>query len=495
MIKKIVVLIIVIIVPLMVSSSLVGDVNSDGNVTSVDYITIRKHILGTSILTGNYLKNADLNLDGKVTSADYIMVKKTITNNLKIDSNINYADVSFVNVYDTPEILKVDSNGYKFGQSIIIKTKNNKYILIDTGISNAGTVTGIYKQLKKYQNKDQVTIDYMIITHGHHDHHGNALSILGNNNIDVKKIIMKHESKNADGLKKYNQLTSKYKDKMVNITGDGQKIVVDNNTEFYLFNTADVYKDKKCHEGYVVSFIGNGSATAKKINGKYYYFDGSTYPNIKLVATDKVVYKHGEYIGSKGMDNYFYATPSNKTNDCNANNNSLVIVVKIKGLNDNSYMYFSGDINNGGYDIVPSNGIYGNVDGMLYSSIESIKYSSETGWFTGAMADRLLTPSETNVANAVKKFLGNEVNNIKIYQMAHHGANDSPDVVKILNLNRENLNAVMTYSTNMCTSSSFPFVRSCYILSKAKILFPGGKTKNGIRCTINYAGKTNCGEY
>jgi hypothetical protein len=59
------------------TSSVLGDVNGDGKVSSQDYILIRKHIVGTK-LTGDNLKRADIDNDGKVGLSDYTIVRKII---------------------------------------------------------------------------------------------------------------------------------------------------------------------------------------------------------------------------------------------------------------------------------------------------------------------------------------------------------------------------------------------------------------------------------
>jgi hypothetical protein len=59
---------------------LIGDVNGDGKVSASDYGVVKKHILGTKLLTGDSLKRADVNGDGKITSLDYIMIRKIILN-------------------------------------------------------------------------------------------------------------------------------------------------------------------------------------------------------------------------------------------------------------------------------------------------------------------------------------------------------------------------------------------------------------------------------
>ena len=58
-------------------ASIKGDVNGDEKVNSLDYILIRKHIMGTK-LTGDSLKRADVNIDNIINSKDYIQIRKII---------------------------------------------------------------------------------------------------------------------------------------------------------------------------------------------------------------------------------------------------------------------------------------------------------------------------------------------------------------------------------------------------------------------------------
>ncbi|WP_052466235.1 dockerin type I domain-containing protein [Beduini massiliensis] len=57
---------------------LLGDVNGDGQITPADYVKIKNHIMGSSLLTGSALQAADVNGDGKITPADYVKVKNII---------------------------------------------------------------------------------------------------------------------------------------------------------------------------------------------------------------------------------------------------------------------------------------------------------------------------------------------------------------------------------------------------------------------------------
>lgn len=57
---------------------LYGDVNSDGKISSADYIKIKNHIMDVTKLTDLEQEYADANKDGKVNSADYIAIKNHI---------------------------------------------------------------------------------------------------------------------------------------------------------------------------------------------------------------------------------------------------------------------------------------------------------------------------------------------------------------------------------------------------------------------------------
>lgn len=55
-----------------------GDINGDGNITAVDYVNIKNHIMGTNILSGIYMKAADVNNDENITAVDYVNIKNYI---------------------------------------------------------------------------------------------------------------------------------------------------------------------------------------------------------------------------------------------------------------------------------------------------------------------------------------------------------------------------------------------------------------------------------
>lgn len=439
------------------------------------------------IKAGNVVITATSN-NGKSDSINLTIQENTQTN----------AKVYFLNVYNQKSILdslvndSTYSSGYPNGMSIIVESLDKKFVLIDTGFKNKAIIEIIYNQLKEAQKKDVVTIDYMIITHAHSDHTGNALSIINDNRIDVKKVIVKKESQSPTT---YNNIKNIMGDNVIALTGDGQTIKLGNYLELMLFNTKDVYLNKDCtKKGYRIVYSSNYS-NALKYNGKYYYFDGSNYPKIKLQATTTLKYKNGTY--KKGIDNYFYAYFDDELRrDCNNNANSIATLIKVKTSNGNQYMYFTGDLDNSGYPVEGKNGIYGNNATLLFDK-NTFKLSSETGMFGNQVNDQKnLAASETNVAKAIKNKIGSGINNIKIYQISHHGINNAPDAIKLLNLNRSGVYAVYPLRSNPSTSKSFTQVRTYYYtLSKSKKLVAGGKTKKGVYCIVKDLGSASCKNY
>lgn len=63
-------------VPTPTSEGKKGDVNEDGKVNSIDFASLRLHLLGVTPLTGNNLSNADVNGDGAVNSIDFGLMRQ-----------------------------------------------------------------------------------------------------------------------------------------------------------------------------------------------------------------------------------------------------------------------------------------------------------------------------------------------------------------------------------------------------------------------------------
>ena len=401
----------------------------------------------------------------------------------------SYFDIYMLNVYDSKAMTGGTDYKEDIGQSLIVKTKDNKYILYDTSHNNVKITDFIYNQLKKIQNTDKVVIDYMIISHSHSDHSGGAVNLINNKNIEIKNLIIKKESKREAT---YNKIAGKFSsDKIVKLTEEGMKIDIDSNVEMYLFNIGDVYKSVKssCKTGYVMQYNTN-SQVKKKINGHYYYVDGSKYPNFEVIETDELIDKS---VGK--MDRYFYAVYIKGIENCNDNANSIAALFKVKTNKGNKYAYIPGDLYNNGYSFRATDGIFGDDSSTIFEQPADIKYSQETKSFTGNLPE-IKVPSETNAAKAIKNKIGNDVNNIVIYQSTHHGGNNAPDAINILNLNRSDVFVLDPNRNDPSKEITLFIARSYYYsLSKTKTFYGGGINKEGVHCNINSDASYNCKEY
>ncbi len=55
-----------------------GDTDGDGKIATVDYVQIRKYLLGTYSMNGCYTLAADTNRNGRIDTADYVQIRKQI---------------------------------------------------------------------------------------------------------------------------------------------------------------------------------------------------------------------------------------------------------------------------------------------------------------------------------------------------------------------------------------------------------------------------------
>lgn len=55
-----------------------GDVNGNGELDTLDYMVLKRSILGTYTLSADEASRADVTLDGEITSLDYMTLKRVI---------------------------------------------------------------------------------------------------------------------------------------------------------------------------------------------------------------------------------------------------------------------------------------------------------------------------------------------------------------------------------------------------------------------------------
>ena len=457
-----------------------------------------------------------------------------------------YADVYFIGTSLKSKAGSADP--YQQDQVILMKVAG-KTILLDTGNydKDKNTIKSIYAKAKDIGaiKNGKAVIDYMIISHLDDDHYGNAVSILEKSNFEVKNLIIKEESL-KEGI--YSDITdaarkkgtaiintvdyAKYK--WISISLDSEKkynIVIFNTKDVYSGNsncgtennlkkgTIIKYKNKYESKGNIVLYNTSGSFTT---NDKIFYYDDI---NKKYDVNTSSKLDHSKFVG------YAY---NKEVPVCRSNANSLGIVISVKTEKSggkNYYMYFANDLDNNGFDLTGKK-----VDGtMVYGTGASYMINSKTyskGKYLhkksdlkesiakkndNAKANNVEVPSEYRVAKNIVTYLeknGDSVNDIVIYQQSHHGQNNSPEAIKILNLNRSNVYAVATtqhvthdYQDPECSKHGEDACVDYYDRQRTKRVLYNPKSyflmkhttsvseKFGVNCYILNNGKYECNNY
>jgi len=463
---------------------------------------------------------------------------KTASLDITVYSNTkDRIEVYFLNVINSPS-LNIQEDEDTGGESVILKTLDNKYILYDTGLEKNEIYNMIYNKLKELQGTSNVTLDYLIVSHFDKDHVGNAKRIINSNKITVKNIVLKYEEvlwgKVTSGKEQYkgiiesaikekvkiytsaNMTASKMQSLMnksvefTRLSKEGYKINVGDYLSMYFYNTDDIYKNynsSDCITGTLIKYNSKWRDTTEYVktdDGQYIYYDNTSgqFPGNSKLKTTKVF---KEVIGSNRYFSYFYAYKAGTKNACRANGNSIAVMFSVKVENSPyKYIYMPGDLENIGYDIFPTkidgydSPIYGNSGSYIYYE-DKIKFDETKQRIFGGYK-RVRVASETDVAKniASSSAFKNKLQNIVIYQQSHHGFNNGKDAIDILGLNRSGVYAIATATGSFTKTSSFLRLVSYYyslgkVPSNYKLNTSNGK--NGIKCNIAYNATVKCIDY
>ena len=99
-----------------VQAAIRGDINLDGSTNSTDYALLKRHILGTSTLSGKSLIEADVNLDGIINSTDYALLRIYILGLIEFDTREAFSKEEDV-LMTYSGLTKVSYGGYLNGES------------------------------------------------------------------------------------------------------------------------------------------------------------------------------------------------------------------------------------------------------------------------------------------------------------------------------------------------------------------------------------------
>lgn len=468
-----------------------------------------------------------LDTKAKSTTLQLTIFGSNISATPNTENPVDVVTMSFPNIYNAPGFDSSVMSDY--GNAIIIKTIDNKYVLSDAGFNRSGTKQVIYDKLKELQQSEKVVIDYLLISHLDGDHYGSAIPIMNDANIDVKNIVLKHEYYTGTDYSKekpFKDLTSTAFrngvniitsgdagtiDYMTTLTGssnydkisEGMSIDIGKYVKIHIFNTASVYDGKTCMVGQKLDWTAALTASNyyKTPNDEYVYFIGTDYPDVKFYTTPTLTKKTDEQgKQTTGLDRYFYATTSNQ-DICKSNPNAFGFLVEITTTNLNRYVYLANDLENAGYSTLSGGANSSQIFENL--TLENDQFITDVTPFQ--------IPSEINVANSIYAKLEKDaarlgvpvedlLNNIVIYQQSHHGGNNNEEAVWKLNLNRsENIYAINENKSKQATTTNWRENKSYwYVLSNIpaeRKLSVGVNTQNGIDCQINTIGSTVCASY
>ena len=456
----------------------------------------------------------------------------------------NVVSAIFPNIYNTPEIkAERDVEKPAAGNAIILKTLDDKYVLMDTGPGLTTIQNAIYNNLKELQGTNKVTIDYLIISHLDGDHYGNAVTFMNQSEkYNIQNIVFKHEiyesnSKesvfqsiaNAAAANNIHIITSGDATTTNYLAGkgvtdyevlsEGMIIPVGRYLNLDFFNTTNVYEGKSCPDGNPIDWRSDitDSSIFKTPNGEYIYIDGSEYQtsdstfsfNSAKYPFSDVTFRTTTNLKTKpngsGINKYYYAAKLTNRSFCQSNPNSFGILAEIVTANEKRYMYFTGDIENAGYSTLSS----GANSSQTYSA-----FAFQNGDFINNITPYTI-PAEDDTAAAIYDKLAADataqgktveslLNNIVLYQMSHHGENNSEKAVWKLNLNRSSgIYAIQDGFVDLATSPKFRLNKTYHytlgnIPAENKIGVWAKDTdtkKNGVNCTVNAVGATTCERY
>ena len=415
-----------------------------------------------------------------------------------VNSSSKMAEVYFLNTTKTRSSLantNINSN-----EAIIIKTVTGRYILLDTGDNNATIKNIIYNRLSKLQNKEKVTIDYMIISHSDGDHSGNAANILKDSKMIVKNLIIKKEAKQVSVYNNIISARNTYSEdtNLLTTSEHGDAVVtkaIDNYTNMYIYNTQDVFLNNDCVSitDYKIKFNSASAKTktisnAVKLNGKYVYIKG--YNNPKLYTTDKII----PTTNFAAKDRVFYAQYEATKQKCSANSNSLALLFETNTTAGKKYMYFPSDLENNGYSLFGTGKIYGNGTTYFYSFTAGPNFTIKNNLMVQSSRKIVKKPQEASVAKTIAGKIGS--GKISIYQESHHGLNNDPYAINTLGLNNKNVYSIATYFADGKEAYNYLQSRSALsTLNKANRMYTGYKGGNGVYCSILYSGNVSCKYY
>ena len=179
----------------------------------------------------------------------------------------------------------------------ILVSKNNQYLLIDTGEES------LKEELLDYFKKNNITkLEYLIITHFDRDHVGSASSII--DNIEVKEVLQSNYPKDSIYYSKY--IDSLNNKNITPMTVSGNYDISLDDINILINGPEEVYEKNESNNSSIIISIING-------NNKFLFMGDSENARIKdFVNMNNTTYDfikmpyHGRYL--KRLDNLLEST-------------------------------------------------------------------------------------------------------------------------------------------------------------------------------------------
>ena len=366
----------------------------------------------------------------------------------------------------------------------VIKSNDGSLALIDAHIQ--GNCSKLNDYLHKYAGKSSnevVNIKYLIFSHSHEDHRGcflfnNEDNLINSKKIKIENIVVKEEhlqTKLYNDVLKYISLNPNTKLIKTNSLDENHILFLGKKETYpiklHLFNLKDEYYNKtinpKCLDSktkaikeyllYQVTWRNNNASFNNIVslnqNGK------KVYPYIKDACSRKniIQYTNNEITGmsnnNTGNQYYYFTLGTREAIECDANANSIVVLLDIPTNNNRSskYALITGDIENNGYPFEGKKYKYNNHDYILYGNRHIYKINN--GRLVSDNEKTVYTQNELETSIRVRNIITkSRLDDLFLYETPHHGLNIQPETAKILNLNRKNIYIIAARNDNGKTS-------------------------------------------
>ena len=124
--KKILIIFLIFVIPILVFALPNGDINDDGDVKTIDYILLKKHLLNIKLLSDEELERADVDNNGTIDEIDCETIKKLVL------GEIVEIPTPTPTISPTPTLEPTPSYEIKFYGDSIIETGLSTIVLSET---------------------------------------------------------------------------------------------------------------------------------------------------------------------------------------------------------------------------------------------------------------------------------------------------------------------------------------------------------------------------